>query len=159
VALLSTKHWPEAAEVHRQAEALRLRSEELIERDSSAYLAYVEAARSGVDVAAAQSATIDIPLDIVKAAAEVSALAERSESLGNPKLRADAIVAAMLAGAAAQSAAYLVGVNVGETADVRLDEAERLALAASARLRSPAARGSSGGPGRGRARSEGSRRR
>lgn len=159
VALLSTRQWPEAAEIHRQAEALRLHSEELIEKDSLAYLAFVEAVRSGDDVAGAKAATVDIPLDIVRTAAEVSALAERSASLGNPKLRADAIVAGMLASVAAEAAAFLVAVNVGEEADVRLDEAQLLALEASARLRSPAARGSSGGPGRGRARSAGSRRR
>jgi hypothetical protein len=77
--------------------------------------------------------------------------------LGNPKLRADAVVAAMLASAAAEAAAYLVAVNLGETADVRLDEARRLASEASARLRPPGARGSAGGPGRGRARPAGSR--
>jgi formiminotetrahydrofolate cyclodeaminase len=159
VALLSTKHWPEAVDTNTRAEELRLRSEELIEKDSLAYLAYLEAVRSDRDVAVAQTATVDIPLDIVRAAAEVSALAERSASLGNPKLRADAIVAGMLASAAAEAAAFLVAVNVGETPDVRLDEAQRLAREASARLRSPASRGSSGGPGRGRARSGGSRRR
>jgi formiminotetrahydrofolate cyclodeaminase len=159
VALLSMRQWPEAVEMHRQAEALRLHSEELIEKDSLVYLAFVEAVRSGDDVAGAKAATVDIPLDIVRAAAEVSALAERSASLGNPKLRADAIVAGMLASVAAEAAAFLVAVNVGDKADARLDEAQRLALEASARLRSPAARGSSSGPGRGRARSAGSRRR
>ena len=149
VALLSRKHWPEADDIHRRAEELRLHSEELIERDSMAYLAYVEAVRSGADVGAAEAATVDIPLDIVKAAAEVAVLAERSVSQGNPKLRADAVVAGMLASAAADSAAFLVGVNLGETDDARLDEAQRLAREASARLRSPGARGSSGGPGRG----------
>jgi formiminotetrahydrofolate cyclodeaminase len=159
VARLSTKQWPEAAEAHARAERLRLRSEDLIEEDSLAYLAFVEAVRTGEDVARAQARTIEIPLEIVRAAAEVAGLAEQAASLGNPKLRPDAVVAAMLASAAAESAAYLVGINVGETADVRWDEARRLAGEASARLRSPGARGSSSGPGRGRARSAGSRRR
>jgi len=158
VARLSGKHWPEAAEIHDRAERLRLHGEELIEEDSLAYLAFVEAVRSDQDVAAAQARTVEIPLEIVKAAAEVAALAEKSASLGNPKLRPDAVVAAMLASAAAESAAYLVAVNVGEAADVRLDEAKRLASQASARLRSPDARGSEDDPGRGRARPAGSRR-
>ncbi len=149
---------PDAAELHGRAERLRLQAEELIEQDSIAYLDYVEAVRSGQGVAGAQARTIQIPLEISRAAAEVAALAEVSASLGNPKLRADAVVAAMLAAAAAEAAAYLVGVNLGETADVRLDEARRLALEASARLRPPGARGSSGGPGRGRARPSDSRR-
>ena len=168
VTRLSGKQWPEAAGKHERAERLRLQSEELIEQDSLAYLDFVEAVRSGHGVAGAQARTIQVPLEIARAAAEVAALAEQAASLGNPKLRADAVVAAMLAAAAAEAAAYLVGVNlkeaadggrVGETADVRLDEARRLATEASARLRPPAARGSAGGPGRGRARSADSRRR
>jgi methenyltetrahydrofolate cyclohydrolase len=145
--------------MHERAERLRLQSEELIERDSLAYLDFVEAVRAGQGVAAAQARTIQIPLEIARAAADVASLAEQSASLGNPKLRADAVVAAMLAAAAAEAAAYLVAVNLGETTDVRLDEARRLAGEASARLRPPGARGSAGGRGRGRARSADSRRR
>jgi formiminotetrahydrofolate cyclodeaminase len=158
VTKLSGNQWPDAAEMHGRAERLRLQSEELIEQDSLAYLDYVEAVRSGHGVAGAQARTIQIPLEIVRAGAEVAELAEQCASLGNPKLRADAVVAAMLAAAAAEAAAYLVAVNVGETADVRVDEARRLATEASARLRPPGARGSAGGPGRGRARPAGSRR-
>lgn len=159
VARLSVKNWPEATETRARAERLRLQSEELIEQDADAYLDFMEAVRSGQGVAGARARTVQVPLEIARAAAEVAELAEQSASLGNPKLRPDAVVAAMLAAAATESAAYLVGINVGETADVRWDEARRLASEASARLRSPGARGSSSGPGRGRARPEGSRRR
>jgi formiminotetrahydrofolate cyclodeaminase len=159
VALLSTKQWPEAADAHGRAERLRLHSEELIEADSMSYLAYVEAVRSGQDVDSARARTVEVPLEIVRAAAAVAALAEQSASLGNPRLRADAVVAAMLAVAAAEAAAFLVAVNVGEVADERLEEARRLAGEASARLASPGARGSSDDPGHGRARPGDSRRR
>jgi len=159
VARLSGKQWPDSGEIHSRAERLRLHAEELIEEDSLAYLAYVDAVRSGQDVARAEAKTIDVPLEIVRAAAEVAVLARQSATQGNPRLRPDAVVAAMLAAAAAESASFLVAVNLGETADARLDEARRLAREASARLRSPGARGSSNGPGRGRARSAGSRRR
>jgi len=158
VALLSVKKWPEATEMHARAERLRLQSEDLIEQDSIAYIDFVEAVRSGQGVAGARARTVQVPLEMVRAAAEVAELAEQAASSGNPKLRPDAVVAAMLAAAAAESAAYLVGVNVGETTDARWDEARRLASEASARLRSPGARGSSSGPGRGRARPAGSRR-
>jgi formiminotetrahydrofolate cyclodeaminase len=158
VAKLSGKQWPDAAEVHGRAERLRLHSEELIEEDSTAYLAYVAAVRSGQDIAAAEARTVQVPLEIVRAAAEIAELAERSASLGNPRLRADAVVAAMLASAAAESAAFLVGINLGDTADPRLKEARKLASEASARLRSPGAPGSQGGPDRGPERSAGSRR-
>lgn len=158
VARLSGRQWPEAAEIHGRAERLRLRSEELVEEDSLAYLAFVEAVRSGEDVAAAQARTIEVPLEIVRAAADVAMLAEQSWSYGNPKLRADAVVATMLASAAAEAAAFLVATNLDDAADIRLDEAKRLASEASGRLRSPGARGSEDGPGRGRGRSVGSRR-
>jgi formiminotetrahydrofolate cyclodeaminase len=159
VARLSGKQWADAPAIHEHAERLRLRSEELIEMDSLAYLAYVDAVRSGVDVDRAQAATIEVPLEIVKAAAEVAALAERSAASGNPKLFADAVVAAILAAAAAESAAFLVTVNLGQGDDERARDARKLALEASARLRSPGARGSAGGPGRGRAQSADRRRR
>src|SRR2546425_6318137 len=55
VAKLSGKQWPEADEIHGRAERLRLHAEELIEQDSIAYLAYVDAVRSGQDVAGAQA--------------------------------------------------------------------------------------------------------
>jgi len=159
VAKLSVKQWPEAADMDGRAERLRLRAEELVEEDSLAYLAYVEAVRSGQDVQDAKARTVAIPLEIARAAAEVAALAEESASSGNPRLRADAVVAVMFASAAAEAAAFLVAVNVGETADARLVEARKLAGEASARLRSPGAPGSSGDPGHGRARSSGNRRR
>jgi len=159
VARLSRKQWPEAGGMHVRAERLRLQSEELIEQDAIAYLAFIEAVRSGQGVAGARARTVQVPLEIARAAAEVAELAEQAGTLGNPKLRPDAVVAAMLASAAAEAAAYLVGINVGETTDARWDEARRIAGEASARLRSPGARGSSSGPGRGRARPEGSRRR
>jgi formiminotetrahydrofolate cyclodeaminase len=159
VAKLSGKYWPDAAEVHGRAERLRLRSEALVEEDSTAYLDFVAAVRSGQNVAAAEARTVEVPLEIVRAAAEVAELAEQSASLGNPRLHADAVVAAILASAAAESAAFLVGVNLGETTDPRLDEARKLASEATARLRSPGAQGSPGGPGRGQARSAGNRRR
>jgi formiminotetrahydrofolate cyclodeaminase len=159
VSRLSSKQWPGAAEMHERAEWLRLHSEELIEKDSLAFLAYVDAVKSGHDVAGAQARTIEIPLEIVRAAAEVAALAEQSASSGNQKLRADAVVAAILASAAAEAAAYLVAINLGNIADARIEEARTLAQQASARLRSPGARGSGGDRGRGRARSADSRRR
>ncbi|TMD33833.1 MAG: hypothetical protein E6I95_07935 [Chloroflexi bacterium] len=159
VAKLSAKQWPEAAETDGHAERLRLRAEELVAEDSIAYLAYLEEVRSGRDVSSAQARTVAVPLEIVRVAAEIAALAEQSASSGNPRLRADAVVAAMLASAAAEAAAFLIAVNLGDADDARSAEAQRLAGEASARLRSRGAPGSSGGPGRGRARSSGNRRR
>jgi formiminotetrahydrofolate cyclodeaminase len=83
--------------------------------------------RSGRDVDAARERTIEVPLDIVRSAAEVVGLADQLASHGNPNLRADAVVAAILATAAAESAAMLIAVNVEDKDDVRLLEAQKLA--------------------------------
>jgi formiminotetrahydrofolate cyclodeaminase len=64
---------------------------------------------------------------MIRAAAEVSELAALLAERGNPNLRADAVVAAILAGAAAESGLTLITVNVHDTADVRLQEARKLA--------------------------------
>lgn len=115
VALRSKGKWSGAAAAHQRAEALRLRAEELVELDSLAYLAFVEAVRSGEDVEAARKKTIDIPAEIAKSAAEVADLARELEKKGNPNLRADAAAAAILAEAAATTAAMLVDVNTASS--------------------------------------------
>ena len=134
VARLSGQQWPESAAVHDRAERIRVRSEELVEQDSVAYLDFVAAARSGDGVEAARAKTVEVPLEIARHAAEVYRLAQVVEEKGNPRLRADAVVARILAAAAAESAALLVEVNLGlESDDERLVEARRLAGAATAR--------------------------
>lgn len=130
VARLSVKRWSGAADALARAHALRLRSEELIEHDLHGYLAYVEAMRSGGDVGRALAKTIEVPLDIVRAALEVVELAAQLAAHGNPKLRADAVAAAILAVAAAETSAMLISVNVLGADDVRLDEARKLAAQA-----------------------------
>lgn len=140
-ATLSTTQWPDAAPSLEQAHALRLHSEELIEHDVHAYLGFVEALRmaKGLRGAAreqvvgpARARTVDVPLEIVRSAAKVAVLAARLADLGNPNLRADAIVAAILAAAGAESALTLVAVNLGGSMDdKRLEEARRLARQAS----------------------------
>ncbi|TMD79035.1 MAG: cyclodeaminase/cyclohydrolase family protein [Chloroflexi bacterium] len=110
VAIRSPK-WSGAEGAHSRAEALRLRAEELIELDSLAYLAFVEAVRSGHGVEAARQKTIDEPTEIAGSAAEVLRLAHELETNGNPNLRADAAAAAILARAAAATAEMLVQVN------------------------------------------------
>ena len=117
-----------AARVLERAKALRVEGFELIEEDSQAYLAFVEAVRSQVDVDIAHARTVDVPLRMTRAAAEVAELAVQLAAHGNPNLRADAVVAAILAGAAAESGRTLIAVNVGDVAgDSRLAAATKLA--------------------------------
>ncbi len=93
------------------------------------------AVRSASGVDAAAGATIEVPLEIVRSGAEVVELAGRLAALGNPRLKADAVAAAILAAAGAETAAMLIAVNVGGGSDVRLEEARRLATKAAAAAR------------------------
>ena len=140
VARLSTAKWASADAALEEAHALRLRAEDLVEADANAYMSYVDTRRSanalrGKDresaVAQARAATIDVPLAIARLAAETVELAAALVENGNPNLRADAVVAATLAAAAATAAARLVAVNLSGARDERSTEAERIARAAS----------------------------
>ena len=136
-ARLSAKHWDGAARALERAHALRLQGIELIEEDSQAYLAFVDAVRSRVDVATKHARTVDVPLRMTRAAAEVAELAVQLVQHGNPNLRADAVVAAILAAAAAESGLMLIEVNVSDAPDDhRLAAAAKLARQASELARS-----------------------
>jgi methenyltetrahydrofolate cyclohydrolase len=142
-ARLSTTHWASAEVALEQANALRLRAEELVEADSLAYMSFVEALRAAKGlrgqareraVAPARAMTVDVPLAIARLGAETVELASALAARGNPNLRADAMVAATIAAAAATAAARLIAVNLASArTDPRLDEARRTAEAASER--------------------------
>jgi len=137
---LSTAHWITAEVALEQAHALRLRAEELVEADADAYMSYVEALRAAKGlrgkareraVAPARALTIDVPLAISRLGAEAVELAGALAEHGNPNLRADAMVAATIASAAATAAAKLIAFNLrGPGRDPRLEEAMRIAEAA-----------------------------
>jgi methenyltetrahydrofolate cyclohydrolase len=131
-ARLSTKQWEGASAALARANALRLEGFALIEEDANAYLAFVDAVRSQEDVGTAHAKTVDVPLRMTRAAAEVAELAVQLANHGNPNLRADAVVAATLAAAAAESGLTLIAVNVGDAAaDARLAAARQLARKAT----------------------------
>ena len=103
-------------------------------------MAYVEAVRSAKKIqgkareraiAPARAVTIDVPLAIARLAAETVELADALAEHGNPNLRADAMVAATLAAAAATAAARLITVNLSGARDSRSTEADRIARAAT----------------------------
>lgn len=132
-ARLSTKQWEGAAGALERAHALRMESFELVEEDAQAYLAFVAAVRAHEDVEKVHARTVDVPLRMTRAAAEVAELAVQLANHGNPNLRADAVVAATLAAAAAESGLTLIAVNLVDVAeDARLAEARRLARNATA---------------------------
>lgn len=109
----------------------------LIEEDSQAYQAFVEAVRSQQDVGTAHARTVDVPLRMIRAAADVAELAVQLAQHGNPNLRADAVVGATLAAAAAESGLTLIEVNLGDAqGDARFAVAKKLARTASGLARS-----------------------
>jgi formiminotetrahydrofolate cyclodeaminase len=139
-AALSSRHWSGAAAAGERAHVLRLHAEELLEEDAHAYLAFVEALRAAKVMTGeararminpARSKTVDVPLAIVRSGAEVVDIAAALAAHGNPNLRADAVVAATFAAAAAEAGAGLIAVNLSDApGDARLEEAWHLATAA-----------------------------
>lgn len=139
-AVLSLTHWSGAAGAGERAHRLRLRAEELLEEDAHAYLDFVEALRAAKGMSGeararavrpAHSKTVEVPLAIVRSGAEVVDIAAMLAAHGNHNLRADAIVAATLAAAAADAGAGLMAVNLSDApGDARLEEARRLAMSA-----------------------------
>jgi formiminotetrahydrofolate cyclodeaminase len=100
----------------------------------------VRDARLGSDLALAAYT----PLSIAEVAADAAELAAVLAAGANPEVRADAVVAACLAEAAARGAAHLVRINLGVSPDdERIGVAEAHAEAAGqarARALGPAAR-------------------
>ena len=98
---------------------------ELADEDADAYSAFMRT-RSVED----RDRTIDVPLAIAEAAAEVDALARAVAEGGNPRVAADAVSGAELASAVTRVGAQLVEVNLAGASDPRLDRA-RAAVAAA----------------------------
>jgi formiminotetrahydrofolate cyclodeaminase len=167
-ARLSTAHWIGAANVGKRAAVLRRVAAILVDADATAYTDYVKALRSARGLhsvererilAPARVRIVDVPLTIVRSAAEVAGLASEMALHGNPNLRSDAIAAAQLAAAAAQSGTVTLAANVSGAKDPRLMEARRLARSASELARRLLATDRPGGRGRAPARSRGTGRR
>jgi formiminotetrahydrofolate cyclodeaminase len=66
--------------------------------------------RARIDAALSEAATI--PMEVLELAAPTARLAARLAAHGNPRLRGDAITAALLAEAGARAAAVLVSINL-----------------------------------------------
>jgi methenyltetrahydrofolate cyclohydrolase len=106
----------DSEELAIQADQLRHRAAALVDEDARAYQAVLDTRRScgaGSSTAreAVQHAAI-VPLQICELAGQTAALAARLATAGNSNLRGDASTAALLAEAAARSAASLVRINI-----------------------------------------------
>jgi formiminotetrahydrofolate cyclodeaminase len=127
-ARLSTRHMPDAPEIATEALSIRDGIVPLCAQDADAYLAVIAARRLDSDdaerrrrVVDALSAATDVPVAVVVAGARLARLAARLADEGNPNLRGDALVAAVLAGAGVEAAATLARINLaGLPGDDRL---------------------------------------
>jgi formiminotetrahydrofolate cyclodeaminase len=153
----SGDEWEEAGGAVAQASALQLRCLALAERDAEAYDAAVAALRPSGEEAlrstgeperseissaaterddrlgAALAEAAVVPLQIAHAGADIASLAGVVAERADPDLRADALVAALLASAASRGAARLVEVNLATTGgDPRTALARQLADVAAA---------------------------
>jgi formiminotetrahydrofolate cyclodeaminase len=167
-ARLSTEHWIGAANVGKRAAVLRKLAAILVDADAEAYTDYMKAMRAATGLhtaererilAPAHLRIVDVPLAIVRSAFEVAELAAEMAMHGNPNLHSDAIVAAELAAAGAQSAATTLASNIKTSKDARVVESRRLARGATERARRLRAPARAGGRGHAAARSPGSGRR
>jgi formiminotetrahydrofolate cyclodeaminase len=133
--------WPESRGIAAQAESLRDRAAPLAQADAEEYEAALRARedeggqageRRDFALGRAYARAAEPPLQIARAAADVAELAVVVARNGDPAFHADAVTAALLAAAAASSAAELVGVNLTASArDERVREAGRLAESAA----------------------------
>ena len=110
----------EFRELVERAEALRVRLMRLGEEDAAAFNAVSAAYALPKEPEAPRKDAIQealvgaakVPLETLRAAADVAGLAARAAEAGNRNAVSDAGVGAMLAGAAARGAAYNVRINV-----------------------------------------------
>jgi glutamate formiminotransferase/formiminotetrahydrofolate cyclodeaminase len=139
VATLSLEHWQGAAKVRGLASALRRSAEELIAADALAYTSFVVARRGAPGLGAeaqrvlesARAQIVNVPLDTARTAAETVEQASALAHFGNPNLRSDASIAALLAAAATDASVVTMAANLpAGSRDRRLLEARRLARAA-----------------------------
>ncbi len=150
VARASVAHWDEAGGVVGQAETLRARITPLAQADADAYVEALRALRGreqleeryrDQQLRAALERAAEVPLRIAEAGADLASLAALLVENGNPEVRADAAVAAVLAEGGTRAAAKLVAVNLAALeGDPRVRHVDTLAeIAAEASGRALAA--------------------
>jgi formiminotetrahydrofolate cyclodeaminase len=141
VARASKGHWDEAGGVVGQAETLRARITPLAQADADAYVEALRALRGreqleeryrDQQLRAALERAAEVPLRIAEAGADLASLAALLVENGNPEVRADAAVAAVLAEGGTRAAAKLVAVNLAAyEGDPRVRHVDTLAEVAT----------------------------
>jgi formiminotetrahydrofolate cyclodeaminase len=128
---------PDAGGRGTRAAELRGLLVDLADRDLTSYEPVLQALRRPADdsdraaaVAAALSVAAATPLGIARVSAELAGLAQAATEAAGRHLVGDSATAAVLAEAACAAAVLLVEINLGGTADPRLQEAAQLTHAA-----------------------------
>jgi formiminotetrahydrofolate cyclodeaminase len=148
VARESKGYWDEAGGVIGQAEAFRARIAPLAQANAEAYAEALGALRKREELEeryrdqqlrGALERSAEIPMQIAEAGCDLADLAAQLVEHGNPEVRADAAVAAVLAEGGTRAAAKLVAINlVAAGGDGRVRQAkafvERAAEAAQRAL-------------------------
>jgi methenyltetrahydrofolate cyclohydrolase len=123
-ARFSDKQLAAAHDLAEKADVIRAEVLPLAQADAEAYAALMAAYRLPKDdpgrseaIATAAEGAADVPLEISAFATETALLAARLAEEGNPNLKGDAVAAALLASAAARTAANLVRINLDESAE------------------------------------------
>jgi methenyltetrahydrofolate cyclohydrolase len=126
VARASKDYWPDAGGAIGQAETFLARVAPLAQADAEVYRDAVTILRRREEVSEryrdqtlrdALEKSAEIPARIVEAGADLACLAALLVENGNPEVRADAMVACVLAEGGARAAATLVETNLGATQD------------------------------------------
>jgi formiminotetrahydrofolate cyclodeaminase len=142
-ARFSTGHLVEAPALTERAEQLRSEVMPLARADAAAYGHVLESYRGQREgdkegqrrkIREALSEAASVPLAVAEIGAELVGIAVRLVREGNPNLRGDAVVAALLAEAGVRAAAKLVEINVaaGGADNGRLARANELVADAAA---------------------------
>jgi len=135
-ARLSRREMPAAEAIAVESESIRADLAPRCDDAPQTYLRVIAAHRSPPTpdpadrirrVNTALSESVEVPMAVVEAGARLARLAAQLAQDGNPMLRGDAVVAAVLAGAGAEAADTLVRINLaGMPGDDRLVRAGSL---------------------------------
>jgi formiminotetrahydrofolate cyclodeaminase len=109
---------PAALDLARELDGLRATALTLADDDVAAYAGFLAARKAPGGAAAATEAIVQVPMDVLAAACRVAEIAAALAEHGPDALTGDAVTAALLAAAAAESASALVGANIADAGEV-----------------------------------------
>ncbi|MCD2193397.1 cyclodeaminase/cyclohydrolase family protein [Actinomycetospora endophytica] len=109
---------PAALDLAHELDGLRAQALTLADDDVAAFSGFLAARNSPGGAAGATEAIVQVPMDVLGAACRVTEIAAALAEHGPDALTGDAVTAALLAAAAAESASALVGANIADTGEV-----------------------------------------